>query len=132
MDKEKLAQYRYLKKEIKELEKQLKSKIVTDKVQASNIEFPYQRMHINITGLEDNSRLHRILEKRYNNCNKVRLEIEEFISNIEDSRIRLIFEKRYVECWSWQRISMLIGSHNKSTSKMIHDRYLKKGELCEL
>ncbi|WP_316716378.1 hypothetical protein [Peptoniphilus harei] len=41
------------------------------------------------------------LIRRIKRCKKLRLEIEDFIEGIEDSRIRLIFELRYIHGKSW-------------------------------
>lgn len=131
MNKQKLAQYQALQKEIRDLElklRQYQRREVADKVQASNSEFPYQPMELRISGLEQDSKyekkIYRLLKDRYIRCQAIQLQIEEFISKIDDSRVRIIFQKRYINNWSWRKISMYLGSQSESYARKIHDRYL--------
>lgn len=130
MDREKLAQYRNLCLEIKELEKKidnLKAREVSDKVLASSPEFPYNAYQLKIYGYEDYSYINKIkirLEKRLNRCKQMRIEILDWIDSIKDSRTRLVFQLRYVEGKSWVYISRQLGSSNESYARMIHNRFL--------
>ena len=103
------------------------SRPVRDRVRASNPHFPYQEIHIQIEG-EDSGpykrQLERILQKRKAECAKMALEVESFIASIPDSRTRIIFERRYIDGWTWTKTSMYIGSANEATARSIHDRYL--------
>lgn len=127
MDKETLENYRYLKKEIRQLERRI-SRLrapLSDRVRASNSEFPYQEIHIRIEGEDPRkSSLELILQKRLDACVDKVIEIERFISSIEDSRTRMIFQRRYVDGWSWQKISMSMGSTDESYARKIHERFL--------
>ena len=131
MDKEQLLQYRILKLEIEDLEDKLqnvKTKLVMDKVQASAIEYPYNLYSLKICGLEEDAytqRLQLMLRRRIRKCKRARLEIEEYIDGIKDSRIRYIFTKRYIDGWTWVKISMRLGSTNESYSRLLHDRFLR-------
>lgn len=129
MDKETLENYRYLKKEIRQLERRI-SRLRTplsDAVRASNTEFPYQEIHIRIEGEDPRkSSLELILQKRLDACVDKVIEIERFISSIEDSRTRMIFQRRYVDGWSWQKISMRMGSMDESYARKICERALEK------
>lgn len=130
MDAEMLKEYRYLKREIKNLQERIKllKPSVSDTVRASNTEFPYQEIHIQIEGEDPRkSSLELILQKRLDACVDKVIEIERFISSIEDSRIRMIFQRRYVDGWSWEKISMSMGSGSESYARMIHNRYLING-----
>lgn len=130
MTKKELLQYRYLLIEIKELENKIKNyegKIVTDKVQSSQREFPYTQYELKIQGVEDSLYIKKLREKlfyRIEKCKKLKVDIENFINNIEDSRTRLVFQLRYVEGRSWVYISRQLGSPNESYARMIHNRYL--------
>lgn len=130
MTKKELLQYRYLLIEIKELENKIKNyegKIVTDKVQSSQREFPYTQYELKIQGVEDSLYIKKLREKlffRIEKCKKLKVDIENFINNIEDSRTRLVFQLRYVEGRSWVYISRQLGSSNESYARMIHNRYL--------
>lgn len=131
MTKEQLGQYKCLCLEIKELENRLnnlKRQEVSDKVIASASDFPYNQYELKIKGYEDDKYIEKIrvrLIRRIRRCKKLRLEIEEFIEGIEDSRTRLVFQLRYIEGWSWQRISLKLGSGDESYSRKIHGRFLK-------
>lgn len=128
MDAETLKEYRYLKREIKSLQERIKllKPTVSDTVRASNTEFPYQEIHIQVEGEDPRkSSLELILQKRLDACVDKVIEIERFISSIEDSRTRMIFQRRYVDGWSWQKISMSMGSGSEAYARMIHNRYIK-------
>lgn len=131
MTKEQLGQYKCLCLEIKELENRLnnlKSQEVTDKVLASASDFPYTQYELKIKGYEDDKYIEKIrarLIRRIRRCKKLRLEIEDFIEGIEDSRIRLVFQLRYIEGKSWVYISKQLGSSNESYARMIHNRYIE-------
>lgn len=128
MNKEKLGQYRSLCLEIEELEKRiekLKTREVSDKVLTSKDEFPYNQYELKIQGYEDDKYIKKIktrLIRRIIRCKNLRLEIEEFIDGIEDSRTRLVFQLRYIEGKSWVYISRQLGSSNESYARMIHNR----------
>lgn len=130
MTKKELLQYRYLLIEIKELENKIKNyegKIVTDKVQSSQREFPYTQYELKIQGVEDSLYIKKLREKlfcRIEKCKTLKVDIENFINNIEDSRTRLVFQLRYVEGRSWVYISRQLGSSNESYARMIHNRFL--------
>lgn len=129
MDAETLKEYQYLKREIKGLEERIKllKPTISDTVRASNTEFPYQEIHIQIEGEDPRkSSLELILQKRLDACVDKVIEIERFISSIEDSRTRMIFQRRYVDGWSWQKISMSMGSGSEAYARMIHERFFKK------
>lgn len=128
MDKETLENYRYIKKEIRQLERRI-SRLhapLSDRVTASNAEFPYQPIHVRIEGVDIKKQaLEEILRKRLAACLDETIRIEDFISSIEDSRTRMIFQRRYVDGWSWQKISMSMGSGSEAYARMIHNRYIK-------
>lgn len=131
MTKEQLGQYKTLCMEIKELENRLnnlKIQEVTDKVITSASDFPYNQYQLKIQGYEDDKYIEKIrarLIRRIRRCKKLRLEIEDFIEGIDDSRTRLVFQLRYIEGKSWVYISRQLGSSNESYARMIHNRYLR-------
>ena len=129
MDAETLKEYRYLKREIKSLQKRIDNlnSTLTDRVRASNSEFPYQEIHIRIEGEDPRkSNLELILQERLDACIDKVIEIERFISSIDDSRTRMIYQKRYIDGWSWQKISMSMGSGSEAYARMICERYFEK------
>lgn len=129
MDKETLENYRYLKKEIRLLEQRIDQLHIplSDRVTASNTEFPYQEVHLYVEGVDIKKQaLEEILRKRLAACLDETIRIEDFISSIEDSRTRMIFQRRYIDGWPWIKISVILGSKSESYARMIHDRILKK------
>lgn len=136
-----LSQYNSLIKEINELNREierlerLECNHEIDSVKGSNPYFPYQPRNFKIEGyniLEEeriNNRLIRkkgILIRRKSKCEELKLEIEEFISNIPDSLTRRVFRYRYVDELEWLPIARRIGRNDESyPRKMIHDRYLE-------
>ncbi len=134
-----LKQYNDVQQEIKDLEhriKKLNSKkqeAEADTVVGSNIEFPYNERIYAISGfnVEDKSdkieRLERVLKKRKQKCESMKVEIEEFINTIPDSRTRRVFTFRYIEGLTWLQIARRIERYDESyPRKIIHDRYLEE------
>lgn len=136
--KQKLSQYIDIREEIKRLEKRIEKleksakDIVSDVVDDTTSFFPFIQVHTKIQGVNaqkiyEINKLKFILNERHDKLLKVRIEVEEFIDTIPTSRLRRIFEYRYLEGYSWVKISQLIG--NKSTEDSIrkeHDRFLIK------
>lgn len=135
-----LNQYTDLNQEIKELQKRIektenrKIKVEHDKVRGSNPYFPYEPRNFNIEGYnyqeadkkEDRLvKLNRLLCKRKEKCEDMKLTIEEFISNIPDSKTRRIFQYRYIDGLSWLQIAMRMNKIHESYPRKIHDRYLE-------
>lgn len=138
MNKDFLNQYTDLQEEIKELEKRIDNlsnfKYEYDKVRGSSNEFPYTERSFYIEGynIQDIDKLNEIkniLIDRKNKCENMKVEIERFISTIPDSRTRRVFQYRYLDGLSWQKIAFKIGRHDESyPRKIIHDRYLEELE----
>lgn len=134
MYKEILKQYKHLNYEIYKINKRLdklrkNEERKHDFVKGSSSTIPYQEVHYHIEGYPINNdrikRLENILEKRLSQVESVRLEIEEWIANIPDSRTRQVFEMRYIENRSWVYISRKFGSCNESYARKLHDRFLE-------
>lgn len=128
-----LRQYRDLVKEIEELKnriseaQKLSSQVVKDSVSGSNPHFPYEKNIFTIEGIEQtNSRQQKILQKRIERCERLKLEIEEFIDTIEDSKTRRVFWLRYIRGCSWEKISRMLGGWDESYARKIHDRWWLK------
>lgn len=136
--KESLKQYSDLQKEIKELEQRIervrnkKIQVVTDSVKGSSKYFPYVERSFVITGLEEDKKeqqlekLNSILLKRKTKCEEIKLQIEEFINTIPDSRTRRVFSLRYIDGLNWLQIARKIERYDESyPRKVIHDKYLE-------
>jgi hypothetical protein len=141
MTKEQLCEYRELQKEIKRLQARLdklkdnKRGYVADVVKGSSIEFPYTEHPIFVEGFDAEkkqtsiNRYKEILSKRISKSVDKSLEIAEFICNIESVKIRTIFEYRYYDLMTFQAVSQKMGWQDESTSREIHDKYLKSFEV---
>lgn len=110
MTREKLKQYRALKREIALLDEaldRLKERAaevpeVMGKVTGSSRDFPYIKRHFFVqmdepVQMDGISRRIRIKEKRRKEAEKLAAEIEQFIAGIPDSVDRQIFEMIYLE-----------------------------------
>lgn len=140
-DKELLKQYNDLLIEIADLEIRIKKtderkiKVERDKVKGSSPYFPYESRNFNIEGYnypeadkkeENLNRLNKTLQDRRTRCIELKLQIEEFISSIPDSRTRRVFQYRYYDGLEWLPISRKFGKYDESYSRKIHERYLEK------
>lgn len=132
MTREKLKNYRHLIKEIAKIEKDIdrllrrQEKIpdVKDKVQKSMDEYPYTLTHITVDAKDPlrNDTIERLLKKKRARLLKIqhqRLEIEDFIASIEDSRARQIIEDVYIEGKSQQQVAEEMSMEQSSISKII-------------
>ena len=124
-----LKQYKDLCREINELEnnyiKKLENRNVSDIVTGSNNEFPYQIMSFKVEGLAHTDKLRDVLVERKVKCEQLKIKIEEFISNIPDSRTRRVFQYRYIDGLTWLQIAMRMNKVHESYPRKIHDRYLE-------
>lgn len=138
--KELLKQYCDLQKEIQELEariektKNRKIKVERDQVKGSSPHFPYEPRTFTVEGYnypgadkkeELLIKYNNLLCRRKQRCEELKLEIEEFISNIPDSRVRRIFQYRYIDGLEWLPIAMRMNKVHESYPRKIHDRYLE-------
>ena len=89
---------------------------------------PYNPYSLKICGIEEDAYTEKLklrLRRRIRKCKSVRLEIEDYIDSIQDARIRYIFTKRYIDGWTWIKISMRLGSTNEAYARILHDRFFK-------
>lgn len=132
--KEKLKQYSDAITEIKHLKNKLnKIRIKTNLfsvVEESSKHPPFQK-HV-ITICHTNPRQYKrslyyesLLKNRYEKLINQKIEIEKFIDKLPTSRLRMIFELRYIEQCSWQQVAWKIGGNSTENSvRMEHDRFL--------
>ena len=140
MTKELLNNYRYLDEVIKKDEAKLQyykdnpPSAYVGKVQASNKEFPYQRTSVEVSGCEIKDR-RAWKEKQYMLITKLhseraelermKLEIDIFLTTIFDSRDRLIFEYLYRDGMTQQEVADKLFLDRSTVSKIV-DRYTEK------
>lgn len=139
MTKKELSQLKYLNREIELLKKQIeeaeyaiKMYTVSDMVSGSNPVWPYQLRTFHIEGVDIPEyemrvkRLRNKLKRRLEELLEKREELEEYISKIEDSELRMIFTLRYINGLSWRQIAEHLGvAGDGSTERKKHDRFLK-------
>lgn len=140
MTKKELEQLASLRKEIKELDTMIasisarKGMIVTDKVQASAKEFPYQENHVKIQGcsyeLDAKSKRQKrekevLLKLRRKQASEMELRITEYINTINDSVIRRMIEFRYIEGYTWGDIGRIFHCDRTTAEKKVSN-YLKE------
>lgn len=140
MKKEELSQLASLRREIRELDEKIaainarKGMVVTDKVQASAKEFPYQETHVTIHGysyeLDPKSKRQkkekeRLLRIRRQQASELELKITEYINTITDSEIRRMMEYRYIENYTWEEIGRIFHCDRTTAEKKVSN-YLKE------
>lgn len=131
MTREQLRNYRHLINEIDKIEsdidhllkRQEKIPIVKDKVQKSMDDYPYTIMHITVDAKDPlmNDTIERLLLKKQARLLKIqhqRLEIEDFIASIEDSRARQIIEDVYV--------------HGKRQQEVAEEMFLTESRISQI
>lgn len=137
LTKKELEQYGSLKKEVESLEskldklydKRLDVPIVAGKVTASSKDFPFTEYRVGVLMddpkiSEDLGRLIRSRANRLKKCRELIIEIEQFINEIEDSMIRQIFEKRYIEGLKVREVADDVGYTKGRISQLI-SKYMK-------
>lgn len=124
MTKERLYQYRHLIKELKRLEERIErlearceggAIIITDMPRGG---VPPDDL-VNLVDARMS------MERLRGNVLCELVAIQEFISEIPESRVRLIFSYRYVDGMSWGRIETIMP-YSERQIRRIHNKYLKK------
>ena len=140
LTKEQLEQLADLRQEIKELKckiVELRAKkfgSVTDKVKASGKNFPYIQGSAYVTGFDSDAfdrneqsieKCIKLLTARKQKAEKLELEITEYINSIENSRIRRMMQFRYIEGYTWRKISKIMHCDRTTVEKTI-SKFLSK------
>lgn len=131
-----LNQYRDMKKEISKLCNKIriyqnKNKIF-DLVRGTSDIFPYVERSFKIEGVDKKTQeiineYLELLKNKYNQLMLKKIELENFIINIPTSRLRQIFEYKYIDNYKWNKIAYLIGGNSTADSiRKEHDRYLEE------
>ena len=140
MTKEQLEQLTDLKQEIKELEGKIvelnskKVDMVTDKVKSSGKYFPYIQGSACVSGYDMQAHDQKIISidrcidliaRRKRKAEKLEEEITEYINSIDNSRVRRIMQYRYVEGYTWGKISKIMHCDRTLPEKII-SRYIQE------
>lgn len=129
---EKLKQYSYLKKEIKDLEDKIEnissySGVNYEKI---GVRGGGNKSDLVVAAVEKKDKLEIILHDRLQKAKDLLVEIEEWLASVDDSYIRQCIDYHYIRGYSWQSTS------NKLTGAMVDGvvlsnmvtRYIKKFE----
>lgn len=130
MNKRELSKYYYITLEIRELEERIAvventiigSSKLTGMPRGSEKSDPVNKTTELLITLKSK------LEKRKAEAMEKLIQIEEYISKIDESEVRLIFSKRYIELKKWDQIAeelyMSIRSvHRKHSEYLERDKY---------
>lgn len=136
MTKERLEQLKYIelsleniRADIKKLNLQLansKGKSISDVAKGSMPEHPYIECHYAITGvdMQNYDRLKRKLERRESDLQEKLCELEEWLDEIEDPKLYLIFRLKYRNGMTNSKIGGEVGYTGARVSQLISE-YLK-------
>lgn len=123
-----LQQYSDLIKEKEDIKRRLenikkRTDVVSDVVQNG-------LGHMKITGVDWKrkeliDKYENLLIKAQTKVEELKVQIEEFIQNIEDSNLRQIFRYKYLDDKNWIQIGFLMKATEDKVRKK-HDRFLKK------
>ena len=135
MTKEKLEQLNDLRKEITEIEESINKLSCiqcSGKVKASMNNFPYCEGYMTVGGIEPGAyqridEKQRILWERKIKAQKLETEIYEYINSVDDSRVRRIMQKRYIDNKDWETIADEMGYERTYPSKLVKS-YLRRNE----
>lgn len=131
MIKKELETIKYLDAEIKAcqmaLERlELNTVTVSDKVKASNPEFPYQQISVNVSGDigSAETRMEKAKQKRalMDNIEKRNATMTRLINDInqvEDPEIRTILIQRYVNGLTYEEIGQMLNLERSSVCKKV-------------
>ncbi len=129
MNKKELSKYYHLTNEIKDLQEKIKeldltlisSPLLTGMPHSNKISNPTEQRNILMLTLK------RKLEIREARAMEELIKIEDYISSIEDTELRQIFDKRYVQLKSWEVIANEIHMSERNVFRKV-SKYLKENK----
>lgn len=139
MDKNILADYidccellKETEKDIRRLRKKKKTIIQTN-VSGSNPEFPYNPQHFKIQGTaftyREDSQLRmeeQLLEKRKQDCEAIKLEVEAWLNTVP-KRMQRIIRYKFFDRMSWEEVAKRIGRKTTGDSiRMEFNNFMKE------
>ena len=129
MTKERLSQLSWLKLEIEELSARARKIEGALSGRTSRIDsMPWLGGSKDIVG-DLMPELSGLMDKLLH-CRKRAMDeftvLQAFISQIDDSQVRLIFTMRYLDGYSWHQVAWRLGGNTADSVRMIHNRYLAR------
>ena len=124
--KKDLEDYNAIELEISELESKIE-KIQAEKeilaaVDGSMKNYPYTKVHYKFNAInpkytdELNKYLDILKERKLTQLIRTN-KVEEFLNELPTSRLRLIFEYKYIEQFTWRKIAYILGGTEDSVRK---------------
>lgn len=131
MTEKELKEYKSLCQEIESLDKRMKKvrekevEVVSGKVKASMSSFPYIETRIGVQmyvpeQIEAQNEVIKVYQERKAKAEAKKLEIEQYIDEIEDSQLRLIFQYRYIDGMKQSEIAKRVHIERSYVSKKIY------------
>lgn len=106
---------------------------VTDIVEGSNREYPFQRVHFSIAGLDPEQLQHKTMqirgwEREMDEIDADLKQVEEYIAGVADPIVKTAMELYYLSGSTWPMVSTEIYSNasNGNTLRMSVQRYVEK------
>lgn len=138
MDKKILEDYVDACENIKDIEKHIqrlkkrKKTVIQTNVSGSNPNFPYEKKHFKVQGIQfnyaDEDRLRaeeKILEERKKASEELRLEVEKWL-NMIPNRMQRIIRYRIFEGMTWEQVAQKVGRKATADSvRMEYNNFLK-------
>lgn len=116
MTKELLEQYPDICRELEDVERKLHQP-VSDTVSGSGNEFPFTQHTITIHGVQPK------LIKQRDHLQAQKEEIERFMQNLPNSKLRRIVDYRVVKGMSWEQVAAKMG--HRETAWGVKSRYYR-------
>ena len=133
MDKTVLNDYIDACENIKDTEKHIarlkkrKNTVIQTNVSGSNPEFPYEKKHFKVQGVQfsytDEDRLKKeeaVLEERKANAEELKLEVDQWMNTIPN-RMQRIIRYKIFEGMSWEDVAKRLG--RKATGDSVRKEY---------
>lgn len=120
-----------LKHRIQEIEEAESCQVVRDSVRGSSSVFPYISRSIVIEGIDEKKeskklkKYKRLLEEKKDELLDITIDIEEYLKEIDNSRIRQIIRHKYIDGKNWVQIGHLMET-SADAARMELKRFFKK------
>lgn len=132
MTEKELKDYRKLCREVDDLRQRIGKEqsreipVVSGKVKGSMREFPYIETHIGVElyepeAMEASAERIRRYQAKLLEAERKKLEIEQFVEEIPDPELRLIFRLRFLDGMKQAAIARKINLDQSRISRKIHD-----------